>query len=265
MVETQSDYDFRFSGIARLWGQKGLNALRSAHVCIVGIGGVGSWVAEAIARSGVGEITLVDLDDICTSNVNRQLHALDGAIGQPKVDIMAKRIAAINPDCRVHARHAFYNERTSDELLGVDYDLVIDAIDALYKKCHLIVACKNKQLPLVVVGSAGGRTDPTLVQTADLSRSFHDPLLQKVRKRLRQKYGFPRNERKKFRIDCVFSPEEMIYPQPDGTVCSEKVPEANLKLDCESGYGTASFITGTFGFVAAAVAVRRIVEHASVE
>jgi tRNA A37 threonylcarbamoyladenosine dehydratase len=265
MPEPPSDYEYRFSGIARLYGQKGLDALRASHVCIVGIGGVGSWVAEAIARSGIGEITLIDLDDICTSNVNRQLHALDGEIGRPKVEAMADRILRINPEVVVHTQHIFYNEKNAEELLSPGYDFVVDAIDALSKKCHLIVACKQRDTPLVVIGSAGGRIDPTRIQTADLSRSFHDPLLQKVRKRLRQRHRFPRNEKKKFKIDCVFSPEEMVFPQPDGTVCGDRVPEANLKLDCSSGYGTASFVTGAFGFAAAGIVVKRLAEHAQAD
>ena len=158
MMETLSDYEYRFSGIARLYGQKGLEALRGSHVCIVGIGGVGSWAAEAVARSGIGEITLIDMDDVCVSNINRQLHALDGEIGKLKVAAMAERIQRINPACVVHIQHAFYNEETSEELLSPDYDCVVDAIDALYKKCHLIVACRDRGIPLVVIGSAGGRS-----------------------------------------------------------------------------------------------------------
>jgi tRNA threonylcarbamoyladenosine dehydratase len=254
-VKPETDFNFRFSGIARLYSQQGLERLRNSHAAVIGVGGVGSWVAEALARSGVGTITLVDLDDVCVSNVNRQLHALDGEIGKPKVVSMASRIRAINPECILHEQHMFFNEQTAPELLSMGYDVVIDAIDVVIKKCQLIVECKMRGIPVVVMGSAGGRRDPTRVKKVDLARSFDDPLLKKVRKRLRQRHRFPRNPRKKWHISCVFSDEPMVYPQADGTVCKTLTPDTNLKLDCASGYGTASFVTGTFGFVAAAEAI----------
>lgn len=255
-METGMDYEVRFSGIARLYGRVGLERLRTSHAAVIGIGGVGSWVAEALARSGVGTITLVDLDEVCVSNVNRQLHALDGEIGKAKVVSMAARIRAINPACVLHEQHMFFGEKTANTLLSTPYGVVVEAIDEVDKKCLLIDECTMRGIPLVVVGAAGGRRDPARVKAADLSRSYDDPLLKKVRKQLRKQHGFPRSPRRKWRICCVFSDEPMCYPQPDGSVCGSPIRDANLKLDCASGYGTASFVTGTFGFAAAAQAVR---------
>jgi tRNA A37 threonylcarbamoyladenosine dehydratase len=253
-----SDFDQRFSGIQRLYGKDGLDRLRRAHVCVVGIGGVGSWAVEALARTGIGEITLVDLDEVCVSNVNRQLHALDGAIGSPKVQAMAERIRLINPEIVVHAREEFFSESNAEEILSPKFDCVFDAIDNVPNKCLLIARCREKNLSVVTCGGAGGRRDPTKIQVADLAKTTHDSLLQAVRKQLRDKFGFPREERKLFGIDCVFSPETPVFPHSDGTVCAQREAGSDLRLNCESGYGTATFVTGTFGFVAAAKIVEKI-------
>jgi len=250
-----SEHDARFSGIRRLFGAQGLERLQRAHVCVVGIGGVGSWAVEALARSGVGALTLVDLDDICVSNVNRQVHALDGAIGQPKAEAMARRARAINPDCAVRSLHAFFIESNANEILQTRFDYVLDAIDSLSKKCLLIASCRDRTIPVFVIGGAGGRRDSTALHISDLAHSSHDRLLAQVRSTLRGEHGFPRGE-KAFGIDCVYSRERLLYPRSDGTVCAQREPGSTLRLDCESGYGTASFVTGAFGFAAAG----RIVE-----
>jgi tRNA A37 threonylcarbamoyladenosine dehydratase len=254
-----SDYDSRFSGIRRLFGAGGQQRLQRAHLCIVGIGGVGSWAVEALARSGLGALTLVDLDDICVSNVNRQIHALDGTIGRPKVEAMAARVRAINPGCAVTPIHAFFTEATASEILRPRFDHVLDAIDSPSKKCLLIAACRERSLPVLVVGGAGGRRNPTALKIADLARSTHDPLLAEVRSQLRASHGFPRGD-KPFGIDCVYSPEPILYPQADGTVCATRAPDSTLRLDCDSGYGTACFVTGAFGFAAAAHIVHQIAD-----
>jgi tRNA A37 threonylcarbamoyladenosine dehydratase len=251
------NYDARFSGIGRLFGVEGLRRLQRAHVCVVGIGGVGSWAAEALARSGVGVLTLVDLDDICVSNVNRQIHALDGAIGQPKVEAMARRVRAINPGCAIHPLHAFFTEANADEILQTRFNYVLDAIDSIAMKCLLIAKCREKKIPVFVVGGAGGRRQPTALHISDLAHSSHDRLLAQVRSTLRGEHGFPRGE-KAFGIDCVYSRERLHYPRSDGTVCAQREPGNALRLDCESGYGTASFVTGAFGFAAAGHIVERI-------
>ncbi len=251
------DYYSRFNGIGRLYSTQGLNTLKQSHVCVIGIGGVGSWVVEALARSGVGQITMIDMDDICVSNVNRQLHAIQGQIGRSKIESMAERVLAINPDCNVQARHEFFSKNTQDTILDIGFDFVVDAIDSAYKKCLLLSSCKERKIPIVTVGGTGGRQDPSLIQICDLTKSYNDRLLHKVRVTLRQKFNFPRNLKKKFKIDCVFSPEPVLYPQEDGSVC-EKKNNQSVRLDCESGYGTASFVTGTFGFLAASVVIKKL-------
>jgi tRNA A37 threonylcarbamoyladenosine dehydratase len=252
-----SDLDERFGGIARLYGPEGLARLRRAHVCVVGIGGVGSWAVEALARSGVGELTLIDLDDVCVSNVNRQLHALDGQIGRPKVEVMAARACAINPECIVHPIAAFFTQANAKELLTPRFDYVLDAIDSSSKKCLLIASCREMGIPVLTAGAAGGRRNPALVRVADLAAATHDRLLRETRTRLRGHHGFPRGE-ESLGIECVYSIEPPIYPASDGLAGAKCEPGADLRLGCNSGYGTASFVTGTFGFVAAARIVERI-------
>lgn len=255
-----NDYESRFSGLGRLYGVTGQDRLRRAHVCVVGIGGVGSWAVEALARSGVGALTLVDLDDVCITNVNRQVPALTGQFGKAKVDSMRERVLAINPACHVHAMREFFSPATAERLLQTQYDFVFDAIDGVTHKCLLLASCRERDLPVVSAGSAGGRRDPAQVRVDDLSRTTHDRLLQDVRKRLRKLHGFPRQPDRKFKIACVYSPEPVVYPHQDGTVCGVKEEGSDLRLDCRSGYGTASFVTGTFGFIAAARIVRQIAE-----
>src|SRR5215471_8580091 len=141
----QSPYLRRFGGVGRLFGDEGLERLRRSHVAVIGLGGVGSWAVEALARSGVGELTLVDLDDVCISNVNRQLHALDGELGKPKVEVMARRVQAINPDCQVHALHAFFLKSNAEQILKTRFDAVIDAIDSPSRKAVLIALCREHE------------------------------------------------------------------------------------------------------------------------
>ncbi len=253
------NYERRFNGVGRLYGREGLDRLRHAHVCVIGLGGVGSWAVEALARSGIGELTLVDLDDVCISNVNRQLHALDGELGKPKVEVLAKRVTAINPDCVVHARHAFFLKSNAAEILQTRFDYVLDAIDSPARKCLLIASCCERKIPVITTGASGGRRDPTAVKVIDLARSSHDRLLQEVRKKLRTQYDFPRGERR-FGVECVISSESAFFPRRDGSVCKTSEPNPDLRLDCNSGFGTATFVTGTFAFVAVARMVQKIVE-----
>ena len=195
-------YDRRFSGIGRLYGKEGLERSRRAHVCVIGLGGVGSWAVEALARSGIGELTLVDLDDVCISNVNRQLHALDGELGKPKVEVLARRVRAINPDCVVHPLQAFFLKSNACEILQARYDYVLDAIDSPARKCLLIALCREKAIPVITTGASAGRRDPTAVQVMDLAFSSHDRLLQEVRKKLRTRHGFPRGGASVWRRVC---------------------------------------------------------------
>ena len=251
--------DARFGGIARLYGTTGLAKLRAAHVAVIGVGGVGSWSAEALARSGIGRLTLVDLDDICVTNTNRQIHALEGSIGRSKVTELTERIGRINPECVVQARQEFFTAQTAAAILGDGFDYLIDAIDGLTHKCLLLDECRKRQLPVITCGAAGGRCDGTAVRVDDLTRATYDKLLFKVRKQLRQQHGFPRGT-KKWKLPCVYSAEPVQYPQPDGSVCEAK-PETDdsLKLDCEAGLGAATHVTAAFGLAAAGFVVGELV------
>jgi len=251
-------YAARFGGLGRLYSSNGLERLRQAHVCVIGLGGVGSWAVEALARSGVGELTLVDLDDVCIRNVNRQLHALDGELGKPKVEVLARRVLAINPECKIHAHQAFFLKSNAEAILAPPFSAVLDAIDSPSLKSLLIARCRDRGFPVVCTGGAGGRRDPTAIEVADLATTSHDRLLQYVRRILRRVYGFPR-EGRKFGIECVVSREPVCYPKADGSVCAQRTPDPDLRLDCDTGYGTACFVTGAFGFVAASRIVHAIV------
>lgn len=256
------DYHARFSGLGRLFGQAGLDRLRAARVAVIGVGGVGSWAAEALARSGIGSLTLVDPDDVCISNTNRQLPALDGGYGLAKVTAIAARLQSINPACQVVTRQEFFSGETADRILEPGFDHVLDAIDSPANKCRLIAGCRARGIPVFVTGGAGGRRDPTAIRVADLALSTHDRLLAEVRSQLRKHHGFP-GEGKRFGVECVYSPEPVVYPAQDGGVCAQREPGSELRLDCESGYGTACFVTGAFGFAAAARIVRQLAQAVS--
>lgn len=252
------DFAQRFGGIGRLYGAAGLERLRNAHIAIVGVGGVGSWTVEALARSAIGAMTLIDLDDVCITNVNRQLPAHDGNIGRPKVDALADRVGLINPACRVERAAEFFTASTAHELLAPKFDFVVDATDKLSNKCLLIAKSRERGYPVMTVGGAGGKRDGTQVRVRDLAHTEQDELLRQVRRKLRRDYGFPRGEQVEFGIPAVFSPEKPVFPWADGTCSAEAEPGSSLTLDCASGFGTATAVTGSFGFAAAGEVVRRI-------
>jgi tRNA A37 threonylcarbamoyladenosine dehydratase len=249
-----SDTDFpheRFAGIERLYGAGSVAKLAQRHVCVVGVGGVGSWAAEALARSGVGRLTLIDADEVCVSNTNRQMHALDGEFGKPKVGVMAARLHAINPALRLEAIERFLTTSTLDELLDRGYDVVLDACDAFRVKLEMIAWCRRRKLPIVSVGSAGGRTDPTQIRVRDLSRTEHDAMFSLIRKKLRTDFNFPRNPDRYFGVSAVYSLQNVQYPQPDGSVCGNRPPGGDaLNLACGGGLGAATHVTGAFAFAA---------------
>jgi tRNA A37 threonylcarbamoyladenosine dehydratase len=258
------DYNQRFGGIARLYGVEGLKNLLHSHVLIIGIGGVGTWAAEALARSGVGAITLVDLDDICITNTNRQIHAHNTMFGIMKVKATADRILAINPQCNVRTIEEFFTDATSEMILDQKYDYVIDAIDSLQNKCVLASKCLEKKLPLIISGGAAGKRNPSMIKVNDLGLACNDTLLFSLRKRLRQDFGFEsgknftRTKKQIFNIACVYSEEKAVFPKSDGTVCSIVDPTVNLKMDCETGIGSITHITGTFGFIAASHVINQL-------
>ncbi|HTO03880.1 MAG TPA: tRNA threonylcarbamoyladenosine dehydratase [Opitutus sp.] len=251
----------RFGGVGRLFGKAGLERLRAAHVCVIGVGGVGSWTVEGLARSGVGALTLIDLDDVCVTNVNRQLPALDGTIGRPKVDVLTERVRAINPECQVTAMTEFFSEGTAERLLTPKFNYVVDAIDNMTNKARLIAGCRDRGLPCLTVGGAGGRRDATQIRVGDLGEAENDLLLRQVRKKLRRDFGFSpgaQRGRMNFSVRCVWSGERPVFPWADGTCAATPEPGSELKLDCETGFGTAVFVTGAFGLVAAGEVVRKL-------
>lgn len=262
-------YQNRFGGIGRLYGQKALVKFAASHVVVIGIGGVGTWAAEALARSGIGQITLIDLDDICVTNTNRQIHALTSTIGDSKVTVMAKRIREINPDCQVNEVEDFITvDNLGDYLLGSqsggNIDYVVDCIDAVKQKAALIAWCKRQKIKIVTVGGAGGQVDPTQIQLTDLAKTYQDPLLAKVRNILRREYNFSKNVQRRFAVDAVFSSEQLVYPQADGSVCSTKATaDGSMRMDCASGFGAVTMVTGTFGFVAASRVLSRLAQLAN--
>ncbi|MFI8479732.1 tRNA cyclic N6-threonylcarbamoyladenosine(37) synthase TcdA [Pseudomonas sp. NPDC078700] len=253
----------RFSGIARLYGHQGAERLCVAHVAVVGIGGVGSWAAEALVRSGVGEVSLFDLDDVCITNTNRQIHALSGAIGKAKVEVMAERLRAINPACKVHAVADFVTRDTMAQYITEDMDAVIDCIDSVNAKAALISWCKRRKIQIVTTGGAGGQIDPTQIRVGDLNKTFNDPLASKVRSTLRRDYGFSRTMGRNYSVPCVFSTEQLRYPLPDGTTCQSKsfVGEG-VALDCAGGFGAAMMVTSTFAMVAVSKIIDKLIEGA---
>lgn len=251
----------RFGGIARLYGQDGLARLRRARVAVVGIGGVGSWAAEALARSGVGRLVLMDMDDLCVTNTNRQIHAMVSTVGCMKTETMAERIVDISPETEVDCLSCFYSETNEDRLFDVPPDLVIDAIDAMNPKAHLIAACYRRAVPVVTCGGAGGRTDATRIEVADLARTMGDPLLARLRKVLKNDYGMPLGEgAKKLGIPCVFSQEKPVFPTCEGGVSDERDRSFAGRMGCDSGFGSVTHVTGTFGFLAAGAALNLLTQ-----
>lgn len=255
----QSDNSQRFGGIARLYGEKALQRFQQSHVCVIGIGGVGSWAAEALARSGIGQLTLIDMDDVCITNTNRQIHALQGNVGKLKTEVMAERIQLINPDCQIHIIDDFITEENLQEYMNNRFDFVVDAIDSLRAKVALLAYCKRQKIPLITTGGAGGQMDPTQITITDLSKTTQDPLAAKVRADLRRKFGFPRDPKKKFGIPCVYSTEQLTYPDGAGGTCSAKASsDGNMKMDCASGFGATTVVTATFGFVAVSYVLKKL-------
>lgn len=252
-------YEQRFGGTQRLYGAAGLARLKAAKVAVIGIGGVGSWAAEALARSGIGHIVLIDMDDICVTNTNRQIHALTGQVGQLKVAAMESRILAINPDCQVTAIADFISPDNLFSLLPEGLDYVVDAIDSVLPKAALIYHCVRNKISIVTTGGAGGQVDPSRITIDDLSRTVQDPLARNVRQRLRKHHGFSSNPKRKFGVRCVYSTEHLRYPQADGTVCETR-PQSDqpMRLDCAAGFGAATMVTGAFGFFAAAEVVNHL-------
>ena len=255
------DFDRRFGGIGRLYGAAALERFRQAHVCVVGVGGVGSWAVEALARSGIGRLTLIDLDNIAESNVNRQIHALGDEFGRAKVTAMAERVRLINPACEVREIEDFVTADNVLALMGQGYDFVLDAIDNVRVKAAMVAACRDLRVPVVVTGAAGGQIDPTRIRLMDLSRTTQDPLLSKVRGRLRKEYGFPRDVKKKFGVPAVYSEEPIRYPASEALACDVPANPGAHGLNC-AGFGSSMAVTASFAMVAVSVVLREMAQAA---
>ena len=251
-LDEAADLQRRFGGLERLYGMAGAAAIRAAHVVVVGIGGVGSWAAEALARSGVGELTLIDLDHIAESNINRQIHALAGTLGQAKVQAMAERVAQINPRCRVHGVEEFVEPDNWPRLLPAGVDAVIDACDQVKAKVAMAAWALETSNLFVSVGAAGGKRLAHKVELEDLADATHDPLLAQVRTRLRKLHGAPR-EGRKIGVACVFSREAVAPPDASCAIDGQ----ADGSLNCH-GYGSVVSVTATFGQCAAGWVLDRI-------
>lgn len=259
----------RFDRIGRLVGDDAMETLMRSHVMVIGLGGVGSWAAESLARTGVGRLTLVDFDEICITNFNRQLHALQGLVGKQKSEVMTERLSRIHPQAEITAMARFYNADSCDEILGPEGsrgpDFVIDAIDNITAKCHLLATCKKRGIPVISSTGSSGRLDPTRIQIADLSETSIDPLAKAVRKILRQQYGYP--ETGSFGIPAVFSPEpptapeDLAYDKGQGFKCV--CPQGdNPYFQCDNRniiLGNSSFVTGAFGFACSSYVVRALI------
>ena len=259
-----SSLNARFAGVDRLYGRGSVARLQQRHVCVVGLGGVGSWAVEALARSGVGRMTLVDADEVCLSNTNRQLHALEGQYGRGKAEVLAERCRAINPALAVEVVPQFLLPSNLAELLDRGYDLVLDACDSFRSKVELIAWCRRRKLPLVVVGWARGRAHPTHVRRRDHYPTQPHPQLALVRKKLRAEFNFPKNKDRYFGVPAVYSLENVRYPQADGSVCGTRPalgPDAALKLDCGAGLGAATHVTGAFAFAAVGKALELLLRE----
>jgi len=265
MVENV-DFERRFSGVRRLYGDAGLAALQTSHVVVIGIGGVGSWTVEALARSAVGTITLIDLDNVAESNVNRQIHAVEGNFGQAKVTAMHRRVTEINPNCDVHEIEDFVTTDNVSEILDFECDVILDCTDSTYAKMALAVDCRAKQRPLMMSGSAGGRVDMTRIKIADLSAAYGDMLLTKVRKQLRQSHAFPKapdmkkrplKKPKTFNVQCVYSDEDVTTPN---TACDTEENSTISGLNC-AGFGSSVTVTASMGFAMAQLALSHLIKQ----
>lgn len=251
------DHERRFGGINRLAGDAALQRLSGARVGVVGIGGVGSWAAEALARTGVGQLLLIDLDHVAMSNINRQIHALDTTVGAAKVDAMRQRIASYAPSCRVITRDAFVEPDTLQDLLDVpEWDgqgpeVLLDCCDQSSAKIAMALHARRQRLPFIMAGSAGGKWQAERLQCSDLSQTLQDPMLSKIRNRLRREHGFERDPKRRMQVTCVWSDE----PVKRSSVCD---PAAGLNC---AGYGSLVSSTASMGFIMAGWAIRRLLGH----
>lgn len=252
----------RFSGLSNLYGETAFKKITQSHVVVIGVGGVGSWAIEALARNAVGAITMIDMDLVSESNINRQLPAMTSTLGRDKTAVLKDRIADINPQCEVTIVDEFVSVENVADLLSSDvkWDFIIECVDSFRVKAAIINHCKKNKLPVITVGGAGGQIDPLKIKQVDLSRTLQDPLFSKTRKILRQEYSFARNPKRVFSIPCVYSGEQIRYPDGDGGI-SMKKPEGSDKsgLSCAGGIGSSMQVTASFGLTAVAYVINQLI------
>jgi tRNA A37 threonylcarbamoyladenosine dehydratase len=263
LADEEADLERRFAGLSRLYGAADYRRLRGACFAVVGLGGVGSWVVEALARSGVAGLVLIDFDQVAESNVNRQIQALGSTLGMSKGEALRRRIADIHPGCKVHLIDEFVDEQNWPALLpaGLSVDGLVDACDQVRAKAVLAAWARDKQLPFVTVGAAGGKREPQRMTIEDLADTTHDPLLAALRQRLRKQYAAPRSG--KLDVACVFSREPVHMPIADGgQVCAvgEDGVAVDGSLNC-AGYGSSVAVTAAFGMAAAAQLIKHFLQN----
>lgn len=247
----ESDPARRFGGIIRIYGEAAFARFTASHICVIGVGGVGSWAVEALARSGIGQLTLIDLDNVAESNINRQLPALGSTIGRAKVEVLKERCLDINPACRIHTLEDFVEKDNLADLIHSGFDYVVDCIDNFRIKAVLAAHCRRNKIRLIMLGGAGGQKDPTKVRLSDLGKTQQDRLLARVRKELRQNYGFSTNSKRRFEIPAVWSEEAMILPE-NGPACD---------LSCAGGIGSIMTVTTSFAMVAVSHVLGKLAAH----
>lgn len=258
----------RFDRMGRLVGDDVMKKLFNTHVMVIGLGGVGSWAAESLARSGVGKLTVIDFDEICITNANRQIHALQGLVGRKKAEVMAERLRKINPQSEVVAVPEFYNAEKSEMMLGMKPDYIVDCIDNLTAKAHLLATCRAQGIKVITSGGSAAKMDPLRIKLVDMADTYADPMAHQMRKILRQKYDFPE---KKFGIPCVFSdelpiePVDLHYDNGQGFKCVCPQGSRNNLHGCDQRnviWGTASFVTGAFGLAMASWVIQQVYAEA---
>ncbi|WP_347455995.1 tRNA threonylcarbamoyladenosine dehydratase [Acinetobacter thermotolerans] len=241
------EYDRRFAGVAKIYGEDNFHHYEQSHVMVIGIGGVGSWAVEALARTGIGELTLVDMDVVAASNINRQLPAMTTTLGHEKIEVMAERCRAINPRIKVNLIDDYLTPENVKEILAGQPDIILDCIDDVKAKLVLMLHCRFNKIPLIVSGGAGGKLDPLKIRVADLSKTEQDPMLAKLRAQLRSK-GICKKPKEKFGITCVYSIDN---PFSSVEVC----PSAGLRC---GGYGSAVVVTSSFAMVAVSEVLKKL-------
>ena len=245
----------RFGGIARLYGESGAARIRAAQVAVIGVGGVGSWAVEALARSGIGRLTLIDMDHVAESNINRQLPALEDTLGRLKAEVLAERALQINSALSVEVVEAFVDRENLARMIRSDFDWVVDCIDSFRIKAAMIAHCRRRKQRIISVGAAGGQTDPTRVRVCDLRRTEQDALLARTRRLLRREYGFPSNPGRAFGVPVVWSDEPVRQSQ----ACEI---QQDTSLNC-AGYGACMPVTAGFGLAAAGHVLAKLAEAGS--